>query len=96
MKRDQRSLSSLDLPTPSLVVEVVSPGDPGSENYDRDYIHKPQEYAERGIPEYWLIDPIREVILLHLLSSGQYQVKMFRGDERIESPEFKLLQLTAK
>ncbi|PZV05510.1 MAG: hypothetical protein DCF22_24640 [Leptolyngbya sp.] len=96
LKRDSRSLISLEMPAPSLVVEVVSPGDPGSENYDRDYIQKPQEYAARGIPEYWLIDPIREVILIHLLSNGKYQVKLFRGVEQIESLAFRLLQLTAE
>ena len=91
-----QSLISLDMPAPSLVVEVVSPGDPGSENYDRDYIQKPQEYAARGIPEYWLIDPIRAVILIHHLSHGKYQVKLFRGVEQIESLAFRLPQLTAE
>lgn len=106
MVHSEESLSAIDgasqaivklgMPVPSLVVEVVSPGEPGSENHDRDYIQKPQEYAARGIPEYWLVDPIREVILLHLLTNGKYQIKMFRGNERIESPAFKLLQLTAE
>ena len=91
-----QSLISLDMPAPSLVIEVVSPGDPGSENYDRDYIQKPQEYAARGIPEYWLIDPIRAVILIHLLSNGEYQVKLFRGVEQIESRVFEALELTAE
>ena len=106
MVHSEESLSAIDgasqaivklgMPVPSLVVEVVSPGEPGSENHDCDYIQKPQEYAARGIPEYWLVDPIREVILLHLLTNGKYQIKMFRGNERIESPAFKLLQLTAE
>ena len=52
MQRDQRSLIGLDIPAPRLVIEVVSPG---SENRDRDYIQKRQEYAARGIPVYWLI-----------------------------------------
>ena len=71
MVHSEESLSAIDgasqaivklgMPVPSLVVEVVSPGEPGSEKHDRDYIQKPQEYADRGIPEYWLVDPIREV-----------------------------------
>ena len=91
-----QAIVKLEMPAPSLVVEVVSPGDPGSENYNRDYIQKPQEYAARGIPEYWLIDPIREVILLHLLTNGKYQVKLLRGSQQIESLAFRLLQLTAE
>jgi Uma2 family endonuclease len=96
MKRDQRSLISLEMPAPKLAVEVVSPGNPGSDNYNRDYIEKPQEYAARGILEYWLIDPAREVFVLHLLSNGQYQGTEFRGNQRIESPAFASLQLTAE
>ena len=96
MKRDQRSLISLEMPAPKLVVEVVSPGNLGSANYDRDYVKKPQEYAARGISEYWLIDPAREVILLHLLGDGQYQVTEFRGNQLIESLGFESLKLTAE
>ena len=96
MKRDQRSLISLEMPAPKSVVEVVSPGNLGSANYDRDYVKKPQEYAARGISEYWLIDPAREVILLHLLGDGQYQVTEFRGNQLIESLGFESLKLTAE
>jgi Uma2 family endonuclease len=28
-----------------------------TDNYKRDYEQKPSEYAERRIPEMWLIDP---------------------------------------
>ena len=35
-----------------LVAEVVSPDDP-----DRDLVVKRADYAEAGIPEYWIVDP---------------------------------------
>ncbi|MBS1248720.1 MAG: hypothetical protein MAG431_00282 [Chloroflexi bacterium] len=38
-----------------LVVEIISP-----ESFGRDRGDKFHEYEEAGIPEYWLIDPIRE------------------------------------
>jgi Uma2 family endonuclease len=44
---------------PLIVIEVVSSGEPGTLNYDRDYGHKPDEYAARGIPEMWQVDPAR-------------------------------------
>lgn len=45
-----------------LVVEIVSPDDP-----ERDYVTKRQEYAQAGIPEYWIVDPEHETItILHL------------------------------
>jgi Uma2 family endonuclease len=39
------------------VIEVVSPGTESTDNDKRDYEQKPSEYAERDIPEMWLIDP---------------------------------------
>ncbi len=35
-----------------IVVEVVSPDDPG-----RDYEQKRKDYADLRIPEYWIVDP---------------------------------------
>lgn len=52
-----------------LVVEVVSPGNP-----DRDYVQKRREYAEAGIAEYWIVDPIRELITVLALQNDVYAV----------------------
>ena len=98
MKRDKRSLVALDMPTPALVIEVVSPGKPGSDNYDRDYVEKPKEYAARGIPEFWQVDPNpdRAVVIVLTLKKGAYQSKEFRGSEKVVSPTFPDLKLTAE
>lgn len=92
----KQALLGLDMPVPTLVIEVVSPGKPGSENYDRDYIEKPKEYAGRGIPEFWRIDPDRAVVAVLTLRDGAYQLHEFRGSERVDSPTFPDLQLTAE
>lgn len=52
-----------------LVIEVVSPDDP-----DRDYKKKRKEYAQAGIPEYWIVDPLKNLITVLVLQDGQYQV----------------------
>jgi Uma2 family endonuclease len=96
LRRDRRSLIELDLPAPRLVVEVVSPGEPGSDNYDRDYVEKPKEYAERGIAEFWLVDPARAVVRVLSLVDGTYKSTEFRGSDRIYSPTFQALDLTAQ
>ncbi|BAU13748.1 hypothetical protein LEP3755_42890 [Leptolyngbya sp. NIES-3755] len=85
-----------EMPAPALVVEVVSPGNPGSQNYDRDYVEKPREYAARGILEFWQIDPSRAVVNVLSLENGIYQSHSFRGRERVVSPAFPDLQLTAE
>ena len=76
------------MPVPALVVEVVSPGEPGEDNYDRDYIDKRKEYAERGISEFWLIDPSRSVVIVLSLANGSYKAAEFRGSDRVVSPTF--------
>jgi Uma2 family endonuclease len=50
-----------------LVVEVVSPDDP-----ERDLVVKRADYAEAGIPEYWIINPLDETISVLALADGQY------------------------
>lgn len=91
----KRSLITPDMPPPMLVVEVVSAGEPGTPNYDRDYVDKPLEYADRGIPEYWIIDPQRQIIRVLTLTGNSYQSTAFRATEAIVSPTFPELNLTA-
>ena len=50
-----------------LVVEVVSPDDP-----HRDYGEKRADYAEAGIPEYWIVDPRDRAITVLTLTGGGY------------------------
>ena len=50
-----------------LVVEVVSPDQP-----ERDLVEKRAEYAEAGIPEYWIVDPRFEVTTVLKLEGAAY------------------------
>lgn len=50
-----------------LVVEVVSPDD-----RERDLVVKRQEYAQAGIPEYWIVDPQEGTITVLKLESDRY------------------------
>jgi Uma2 family endonuclease len=85
-----------EMPAPLLVIEVVSPGEPGTENYNRDYIEKRKEYAVRGISEYWLIDPNRSVVIVLTLDEDEYrEMGQFRDRDRVISPAFPTLQLAA-
>src|SRR4030095_10815079 len=44
---------------PDLIIEIMSPG---AENVRRDQVVKRQTYARFGVKEYWIIEPITEVI----------------------------------
>ena len=50
-----------------LVAEVVSPDAP-----DRDLVEKRADYAEGGIPEYWIADPRDETITVLALEGESY------------------------
>ncbi|MCX6045063.1 MAG: Uma2 family endonuclease [Chloroflexi bacterium] len=52
-----------------LVMEVVSPDDPS-----RDYEKKRKDYAQVGIAEYWIVDPIQRLVTVLQLAGQQYEV----------------------
>ena len=84
-----------------LVIEVFST------NWRVDYLTKVKDYEEIPIPEYWIPDylglggrqfigsPKQPTIFIHELVEGECQVSQFRGDDRIISPTFSELSLTA-
>lgn len=53
---------------PDLVMEVVS-----KDHRERDLETKRKEYAAAGIPEYWIVDPQREQIVVLVLAGEQYR-----------------------
>lgn len=53
-----------------LVVEVISGG---PEDRQRDLVTKRQEYAQAGIPEYWIVDPQEEKIIVLTLAGESYR-----------------------
>ncbi len=64
-----------------LVVEVVSRDDP-----DRDIVTKRADYAEAGIPEYWIVNPLDETIsVLTLLDDVYVEHGIFLRGEHADS-----------
>jgi len=52
---------------PDLIVEVLSPS-----NRMHDLVKKAALYAERGVPEYWVLDPEAETVTVNRLDDGQH------------------------
>ncbi len=89
---DQRNTVRLAMAPPFLVIEIVSPGEL---QRDRDYTAKRAQYQDRGIPEYWIVDPQLETVLVLKLTGNVYtEVSTFSGKNRIRSPLFGELNLT--
>jgi Uma2 family endonuclease len=84
-----------------LAIEIVST------NWRDDYYVKYADYEEMGIAEYWIVDyaalggrnfignPKQPTISVGNLVDGEYQISKFRDDERVISPTFPELNLTA-
>jgi Uma2 family endonuclease len=85
-----------------LIVEVVS------QNWQNDYARKAEDYRLLGIPEYWILDypglgskeylgePKQPTVSIYTLIGKDYQKRLFRGSERLISPTFPNLRLTAE
>ncbi len=64
-----------------LVLEVVSP-----DGEERDWVAKRADYAEGGIPEYWIVDPPEETITVLTLDGDAYaEHRVFGDGERATS-----------
>lgn len=84
-----------------LIIEVVST------NWEDDYYKKLGDFEKLGVPEYWIVDylalgarrfignPKQPTISVHSLFEGEYQLNQFRDNEKIISPTFPELNLTA-
>ncbi|MDY7015982.1 MAG: Uma2 family endonuclease, partial [Cyanobacteriota bacterium] len=85
-----------------LVIEITST------NWQDDYALKLEDYEAMGIAEYWITDylglggkrfigdPKQPTFSVYQLVNGKYQVRQFRGSDRIISPTFPALNLTAR
>ena len=90
----RRLTITLNMPPPRLIAEVVSPG---KTNRDRDYIHKRAQYAAIGVPEYWLLDPVAQTVMVLALEGAAYRGGgVFGKAEGIASVEFPELELTVE
>ncbi len=86
----KQCLITHDMPSPLLVIEVVSP-----KQENRDYRHKRTEYAGRHMPEYWAVDPIAQKVTVFEWIDGLYKQQVYQGDQAIGSPLFPNLNLIA-
>ena len=75
---------------PLLVVEVVSPS-----TRSEDYSAKWSEYAVLDIGEYWIIDIVKNVVVICTLIDGRYQDVEYRELDIVRSQLFPDLNLTA-
>ncbi len=68
---------------PDLVVEVLSPS-----NAFYDLTHKKMIYAERGVEEYWIVDPKDETVEVFVRDGGRFRSEaFFKNHDILKSPK---------
>lgn len=68
---------------PDLIVEILSI------NKKHDTVTKFELYAEAGVPEYWIVDPDDQTIIIYTLQNGQYAgSRLFQDELIIQSKSF--------
>ena len=65
---------------PDLVIEILSP-----HNIRRDRIDKLNLYAEYGVAEYWIVDPVERQIDFLVNQGGKFEIQP-QQDDRYTSP----------
>jgi Uma2 family endonuclease len=74
--------------SPLPVIEVVS-----ESTKSTDYRAKQAEYSMLDIPEYWICDPLKEIVTVCTLLEGWYEAVEYLGGSKIESPTLAGLDL---
>jgi len=72
-----------------LAIEIVSPT-----CRTVDTVEKREEYAQFGIPEYWIVDFLLGIFSVLSLANGTYVEKVYRENEQILSSIFPDLDLS--
>ena len=55
--------------TPSLIIEIISPT-----SVFRDRVVKKQVYEQFGVQEYWIVDPLDELVEIYSLDNSRYNL----------------------
>ncbi len=64
---------------PDWIVEIVSPS-----NSSHDYIRKLNLYADAGVREYWIVNPIKETIFVYHLEETKFEAAAYTFQDKIK------------
>lgn len=65
---------------PDWIIEIISPGNSGD-----DYIRKLNLYANAGVREYWIVDPIKKRILVYHLEESKFEMDTYTFHDKIKA-----------
>ncbi len=70
---------------PDWIIEIISSGNPG-----HDYVRKLNLYADAGVGEYWIVDPLTKEISVYHLKEQNFRATSYTFQESITPGLFNL------
>ena len=64
--------------SPDLIIEILSPSNAGD-----DIFTKFNQYLMAGVKEYWIVDPIKNSVIVYILLEGEYHGTLYSGRDII-------------
>lgn len=64
---------------PDWIIEIVSSG-----NSSHDYIRKLNLYADAGVREYWIVDSMKQTVLVYYLEETKFEVSSYTFQDKIK------------
>ena len=65
---------------PDWIIEIISPGTAGY-----DYIRKLGLYADAGVREYWIVDPMEKSVYVYFLERDRFKVKSYTFQDKVKA-----------
>lgn len=64
---------------PDWIIEISSPGNPG-----HDYVRKLNLYMDAGVREYWIVNPLKELIYVYHLEETRFETMPYTFQDKIK------------
>lgn len=65
---------------PDWIIEISSPGNPG-----HDYIYKLHLYADAGVREYWIVNPLKKRVIVYDLEEPHFSMDTYTFQDNIKA-----------
>ncbi len=65
---------------PDWIIEIISPNNPGN-----DYVRKLNLYADAGVREYWIVDPMGKTVSVYHLEENTFRAAEFTFEDTVQA-----------
>lgn len=76
---------------PDWIIEITSPSNPA-----HDYIRKLNLYLDAGVREYWIVNPIKQTIIVYHLAEPDFEMDIYSFQDKIKASIYEDLWIDFK